>query len=128
MKDTMLDIRTTNKPVVKVLDYFSEVLYFGDDHEEAERVQRENENSRAFIYLNEKWVLAEVTKRGEFVKRYQKITDDFEPRKRTAIDGRVWWYPFDNTTHEWCTLSFRGKYKLRRDCEQAIKNAKEKNE
>lgn len=40
----------------------------------------------------------------------------FAPRKRTALDGRVWWAPFDALTGRFSTLTIHGKYKTRRDC------------
>lgn len=43
-----------------------------------------------------------------------------EPRKRTAIDGRVWWCVFDTDSMNWSTLIVFGKYKLKRDCQYAI--------
>lgn len=44
----------------------------------------------------------------------------YEARKRTALDGKTWWCVFDNTTQSWCTLTCFGKYRLKRDCEDAI--------
>ena len=50
-----------------------------------------------------------------------EIMDDmkkrYEPRKRTAIDGRVWWCIFDNARGEWSTLVFFGRYKTRKDAQ-----------
>lgn len=42
-----------------------------------------------------------------------------EPRKRTALDGKVWWCVFDTDKMEWSTILF-GRYKLKRDCKYAI--------
>ena len=42
-----------------------------------------------------------------------------EPRKRTALDGKVWWCVFDTNKMEYNTILF-GKYKLKRDCQYAI--------
>ena len=42
-----------------------------------------------------------------------------EPRKRTALDGKVWWCVFDTDKMEWSTILF-GKYNLKRDCQYAI--------
>lgn len=42
-----------------------------------------------------------------------------EPRKRTALDGKVWWCVFDTDKMEWSTILF-DKYKLKRDCQYAI--------
>lgn len=43
----------------------------------------------------------------------------YEPRKRTALDGKVWWCVFDTVKMEYNTILF-GKYKLKRDCQYAI--------
>lgn len=43
----------------------------------------------------------------------------YEPRKRTAIDGKVWWCAFDTEKMEYNTILF-GRYKLKRDCQYAI--------
>lgn len=42
-----------------------------------------------------------------------------EPRKRTALYGKVWWCVFDTEKMEYNTILF-GKYKLKRDCQYAI--------
>lgn len=42
-----------------------------------------------------------------------------EPRKRTALDGKVWWCVFDTEKMKYNTTLF-GKYKLKRDCQYAI--------
>ena len=34
-----------------------------------------------------------------------------EPRKRTALDGKVWWCVFDTSAWKWSTLWCFGKYK-----------------
>lgn len=43
----------------------------------------------------------------------------YEPRKRTAIDGKVWWCVFDTEKMQYNTILF-GRYKLKRDCQYAI--------
>lgn len=43
-----------------------------------------------------------------------------EPRKRIALDGKVWWCVFDTNKMEWSTLICFGKYKLKRECQFAI--------
>lgn len=42
----------------------------------------------------------------------------FEPRKRTALDGKIWWCAFDTDKTKY-DMSF-GKHKLKRDCQNAI--------
>lgn len=42
-----------------------------------------------------------------------------EPRKRTAIDGKIWWCVFDTDSMKYNTILF-GKYKFKRDCQYAI--------
>ena len=44
----------------------------------------------------------------------------FEPRKRMAIDGKTWWYVFDNKIMNYSTLICFGKYKTKKDCQYAI--------
>lgn len=43
-----------------------------------------------------------------------------EPRKRTGLDGKVWWYVFDTDTMKWSTIVLFGRYKTKRDCQVAI--------
>lgn len=43
-----------------------------------------------------------------------------EPRKRTALDGKVWWCVFDTNKHSWSTLTCFGKYKTKRECKMRI--------
>ena len=44
----------------------------------------------------------------------------YEPRERTALDGIVWWLPFNTKTNEWSHLLCHGKYKTKKKCQQAI--------
>lgn len=44
----------------------------------------------------------------------------FEARKRTAIDGKVWWCVFDLCAMKWSTLWCFGRYKTKRECQIAI--------
>lgn len=44
----------------------------------------------------------------------------YEPRKRTALDGRVWWCVYDTTAQRYSTLLHFGKYRTRRACQAAI--------
>ena len=46
--------------------------------------------------------------------------DMYEPRKRTALDGKTWWCAFNVLTGKWSTLLCHGKYKTKRDCQYAI--------
>lgn len=39
-----------------------------------------------------------------------------EPRKRTALDGRSWWYVFDTDTMKWSDCIIFGKYRTRKAC------------
>lgn len=43
-----------------------------------------------------------------------------EPRKRTALDGKLWWCVFNADTMKWSTFVCFTKYKLKRDCQFAI--------
>ena len=51
--------------------------------------------------------------------------DTFEPRKRTALDGRVWWVPYNVTVNAWNTFTVWGKYRTRKACAFSIRYAKE---
>ena len=55
-----------------------------------------------------------------------KVTDDrFEPRKRTALDGREWWCVFDTARQCWSTYLYHGKYKRKKDAVYAIEHGRE---
>lgn len=43
-----------------------------------------------------------------------------EPRKRVALDGKIWWCVFDTDNMKWSTLIVFKKYKLKRECQAAI--------
>lgn len=45
----------------------------------------------------------------------------FEPRKRTALDGRVWWCVFNTDAMKWSTITMFGKYKTKSACQESIK-------
>ena len=45
----------------------------------------------------------------------------FEPRKRTAIDGVIWWVVFDNALRKYSTLRCFGRYRRKKDCEADIR-------
>ena len=40
-----------------------------------------------------------------------------EPRKRTALDGKVWWCVFNTDTMSWSTCTMFRKYKRKKDCQ-----------
>lgn len=44
----------------------------------------------------------------------------FEPKKRTALDGRVWWCVYDNKCRAWSTFLCHGRYKTRKAAQDAI--------
>lgn len=44
----------------------------------------------------------------------------FEPTKRTALDGKVWWVVWDNIEHRCSTNICFGKYRRKKDCQWAI--------
>ena len=43
-----------------------------------------------------------------------------EPRKRTALDGKVYWCVFDTNKGSSSTLTCFGKYKTRWECQMKI--------
>lgn len=44
----------------------------------------------------------------------------FMPVKRRAIDGRIWWCVYDTTEHQWSSYLCFGKYKTKKQCQNAI--------
>ena len=44
----------------------------------------------------------------------------YEPRK-TTIDSKTWWVPFNLTTKRYSTLAILGKYRTQKGCAAAIK-------
>ena len=45
---------------------------------------------------------------------------NFEPRQRTAVDGKTWWCVFDTVNGKFSTLLCFGKYKTKKDCQWVI--------
>ena len=44
-----------------------------------------------------------------------------KPRKRTSLDGKIWWCVFDTDKMKWSTLLFfDGKYKTKKACQYDI--------
>lgn len=45
-----------------------------------------------------------------------------EPRKRTALDGKIWWCVFDTEAGKYVNTSmfFSTKYKRKKDCQYDI--------
>lgn len=50
----------------------------------------------------------------------------YEPRKRTAIDGKVWWVAFDTETQKYSTMLYHGKHKTKKECVDNIKRMNKK--
>ena len=48
------------------------------------------------------------------------MNNRFAPKKRTALDGKVWWCVYDMQRSCWSTYTCHGKYKTKRDCQYAI--------
>ncbi len=48
------------------------------------------------------------------------MNNRFEPRKRTALDGKVWWCVYDTKENRWSTYLYHGKYRTKKDCIYAI--------
>ena len=44
----------------------------------------------------------------------------YEPRKRTAIDGRVWWCAYDTLENKYSSLLYFAKYRTKKECKIAI--------
>ena len=44
----------------------------------------------------------------------------YEPRKRTALDGKTWWCVYDTYNKQWSTLICHVKYKTKKRCQYAI--------
>lgn len=50
----------------------------------------------------------------------------FEPKKRTALDGKEWWCVFDTDDMKWSKMTTFTKYKTKRACQEAIDKWNEK--
>ena len=59
------------------------------------------------------------------VVTFYKQESRFEPRQRTALDGKVWWVVYDRYKQEFSSLTCFRKYKTKKDCQWAIDNKKE---
>lgn len=44
----------------------------------------------------------------------------FVPKKRTAVDGKVWWVVWDNKTNDYSAFTCHGKYATKKECEFTI--------
>ena len=44
----------------------------------------------------------------------------FTPKKRTAVDGRMWWCIYDNERGDWSSYVCHVKYKTRKVAQYAI--------
>lgn len=44
----------------------------------------------------------------------------YEARKRTAIDGRVWWCIYDTLENKYSSLLCFAKYRTKKECQIAI--------
>lgn len=55
------------------------------------------------------------------------MNNRFEPRKRTYIDGKVWWCVYDTKENRWSTYLYHGKYKTKKECEYAIRRSENEN-
>jgi hypothetical protein len=42
------------------------------------------------------------------------------PRKRTALDGKIWWCVFDTISNSFSHIIIFGKYKTKKACDEAI--------
>jgi hypothetical protein len=56
---------------------------------------------------------------------HESVNEDYdpsiyEPRQRTALDGKVWWYPYNTKEQKYSTLTEHGKYKTKKECQYAI--------
>ena len=45
----------------------------------------------------------------------------FEPRQRTAVNGKVWWVVYDRFSQQYSSLLCFGRYKTKKECENAIR-------
>ena len=45
---------------------------------------------------------------------------NFEPRQRTALDGKSWWLVFNTEKQKWSNLLCHGRYKTKKECQHAI--------
>jgi len=50
----------------------------------------------------------------------------YEPRERIALDGVVWWVPYNVQTQRYSTMLCHGKYRTKKACAAAIEFADKK--
>ena len=55
-----------------------------------------------------------------------KMPCNLTPEKRTSLDGKTWWVPYDEDEQKYSTLTVLGKYKTKKDCQDAIDRYKYK--
>lgn len=46
----------------------------------------------------------------------------YEPRQRTALDGKVWWVPYDTKNKKYSTIVRHGRYKTKKECQYDIEH------
>jgi len=46
----------------------------------------------------------------------------YTPKKRRAVDGRLWWCIYDNERHAWSTNTALGRYKTKKAAQWRIDN------
>lgn len=56
---------------------------------------------------------------------FYKEESQFEPRQRTALDGKVWWVVYDRLNQEFSPLVCFGRYKTKKACQSAIDSYEE---
>lgn len=70
---------------------------------------------------NRFYVSVRYTSEGNFDKIVVlEHSRDFVPKKRTALDGKVWWCAWNPSTGDWSKCTYHGKYKTRWECQWAI--------
>ena len=81
----------------------------------------EDNNGRIAWFTNEENVRLLETETGKKIIFY-KEGSRFEPRQRTALDGKVWWVVYDRYREEFSSLTCFGRYKTKKACQSAIDN------
>lgn len=46
----------------------------------------------------------------------------YTPKKRLAVDGRLWWCIYDNKRNTWSTNTSHGRYKTKKAAQWRIDN------
>lgn len=80
----------------------------------------------AYYEMDESLVKVEYGWDGEKMMSmvYYPRSCRYMPRKRTALDGKVWWCVFDLVNMQWSKQHYHYKYRTKKECQNAINSHK----